>query len=117
MRRRILEAIEVVLEEELTEALGTGRYQRGEARRGSARASPERVRLIANDVRRIVEACGVALGTGRPVPMRLNLGRLTDHRGLARTLRATLAFEARNPHRGARGVLRQALRERETRIA
>ncbi len=33
-RRRILEAIEVVLEEELTEALGTGRYQRGEERRG-----------------------------------------------------------------------------------
>lgn len=34
MRRRILEAIEVVLEEELTEALGTGRYERGEGRRG-----------------------------------------------------------------------------------
>ncbi len=34
MRRRILEAIEFVLEEELTEALGTGRYERGEARRG-----------------------------------------------------------------------------------
>ena len=34
MRRRILEAIEVVLEEELTEVLGTGRYERGEARRG-----------------------------------------------------------------------------------
>jgi transposase-like protein len=34
MRRRILEAIELVLEEELTEALDTGRYERGEARRG-----------------------------------------------------------------------------------
>ena len=34
MRRRILEAIELVLEEELTEALGLGRYERGEARRG-----------------------------------------------------------------------------------
>ncbi len=34
MRRRILEAIEVVLEEELTEALGTGRYERGDGRRG-----------------------------------------------------------------------------------
>ncbi len=34
MRRRILEAIEVVLEEELTEALGRGRYERGDARRG-----------------------------------------------------------------------------------
>ena len=34
MRRRILEAIELVLEEELTDALGLGRYERGEARRG-----------------------------------------------------------------------------------
>ena len=34
MRRRILEAIEVVLEEELTDALGMGRYERGEERRG-----------------------------------------------------------------------------------
>ncbi len=34
MRRRILEAIEVVLEEELTAALGTGRYERDDARRG-----------------------------------------------------------------------------------
>ena len=33
MCRRILEAIEVVLEEELTEALGTGHYGRGEDRR------------------------------------------------------------------------------------
>ncbi len=34
MRRRILEAIELVLEEELTEALGTGRYERGDTRCG-----------------------------------------------------------------------------------
>jgi transposase-like protein len=34
MRRRILEAIELVLEEELTEALGTARYERGEVRCG-----------------------------------------------------------------------------------
>ncbi len=34
-----------------------------------------------------------------------------------RALRAVLAFEQRHPHRGARGVLRQALRERETRTA
>ncbi len=33
IRRRILEAIELVLEEELTEALGTGRYERGASRR------------------------------------------------------------------------------------
>ncbi len=31
---RILEAIELVLDEELTEALGLGRYERGDARRG-----------------------------------------------------------------------------------
>ncbi len=36
MRRRILEAIEVVLEEELTEALGTGRYERGRSAAGIA---------------------------------------------------------------------------------
>jgi hypothetical protein len=34
MRRGILEAIEGVLEEKLTEALGTGRHERGQARRG-----------------------------------------------------------------------------------
>jgi transposase-like protein len=44
MRRRILEAIEVVLEEELTEALGTGRYERGEDRRG-VRNGHERRRI------------------------------------------------------------------------
>jgi transposase-like protein len=34
LRRRVLEAVEQVLEEELTEALGTKRYERGEARCG-----------------------------------------------------------------------------------
>ncbi len=42
MRRRILEAIELVLEEELTEALGTGRYERGDARRGYRNGHPTR---------------------------------------------------------------------------
>ncbi len=34
LRRRVLEAVELVLEEELTEALGTARYERGAGRRG-----------------------------------------------------------------------------------
>ncbi len=34
LRRRVLEAVESVLEEELTQALGTGRYERSEERRG-----------------------------------------------------------------------------------
>jgi putative transposase len=34
LHRRVLEAIETVLEEELTEALGSGRYERSEQRRG-----------------------------------------------------------------------------------
>ena len=34
LRRRVLEAVEAVLEEELAEALGTGRYERSEERRG-----------------------------------------------------------------------------------
>jgi transposase-like protein len=34
LRRRVLEAVETVLEEELSRALGTGRYERSEERRG-----------------------------------------------------------------------------------
>jgi transposase-like protein len=34
LRRRVLEAVESVLEEELVQALGTGRYERSEERRG-----------------------------------------------------------------------------------
>lgn len=34
MRRRVLDAVQTVLEEELSEALGTSRYERSEARRG-----------------------------------------------------------------------------------
>ncbi len=34
LRRRVLEAVETVLEEELAQALGTGRYERSEERRG-----------------------------------------------------------------------------------
>jgi transposase-like protein len=34
LQRRVLEAVQMVLEEELTEVLGSGRYERSEARRG-----------------------------------------------------------------------------------
>jgi putative transposase len=34
LRRRVLEAVEAVLEEELAQALGTGRYERSEERCG-----------------------------------------------------------------------------------
>ena len=34
LHRKVLEAVEFVLEEELTEALGTARYERSEERRG-----------------------------------------------------------------------------------
>ena len=34
LRRRVLEAMEIVLEEELSEALGSTRYERIESRRG-----------------------------------------------------------------------------------
>ncbi len=34
LRRRVLEAVQTVLEEELSEALGTGWYERSEARQG-----------------------------------------------------------------------------------
>ncbi len=34
LRRRVLETVQIVLEEELSEALGTGRYERSEARQG-----------------------------------------------------------------------------------
>jgi hypothetical protein len=40
MRRWILEATELVLEEELTEALGTGRYERRWCTNRNAAASP-----------------------------------------------------------------------------
>ena len=42
MRQRILEAVELVLEEELTEALGSAPYERGAARRGYRNGAPRR---------------------------------------------------------------------------
>ncbi len=72
MRRRILEAIELVLEEELTEALGTGRYERGRARRGYRNG---------HQTRRIT----MAVGTQKlDVPR----GRIVDADGSSREFRS-----------------------------
>jgi len=42
LRRRVLEAMEIVLEEELSEALGATRYERSESRRGYRNGSEKR---------------------------------------------------------------------------
>jgi transposase-like protein len=72
MRRRILEAIEVVLEEELTESLGTGRYERGDARRGYRNG---------HQTRRITTAVGAQT---LDVPR----GRITEPDGSSREFRS-----------------------------
>ncbi len=72
MRRRILEAIEVVLEEELTEALGTGRYERGEARRGYRNG---------HQTRRITTAVGAQT-------LEVPRGRMVDADGSSREFRS-----------------------------
>ena len=48
LRRRVLEAVESVLEEELSEALGTGRYERSEERRGYRNVSDQRTHVSAS---------------------------------------------------------------------
>ncbi len=48
LRRRILEAIEVVLEEEVAQALGVGRHERGEQRQGYRNGAKERRVTTAN---------------------------------------------------------------------
>ena len=48
LRKRILEAIEIVLEEEVAEALGVGRHQRGEGRQGYRNGVIERRVTTAN---------------------------------------------------------------------
>ncbi len=72
MRRRILEAIELVLEEELTEALGTGRYERGEARRGYRNG---------HQTRRITTAVGAPT-------LEVPRGRIVDPDGSSREFRS-----------------------------
>ena len=66
-------------------------------------------------MRRITEACGVVLATGRPVTMRLNPSDMVSPVLVAQTLRAVIRFEQGYPHPGTRGVLRRALRDQERR--
>lgn len=48
LRTRVREAIEVVLEEELSEALGCGRYERGDGRSGYRNGAPRRTITTAH---------------------------------------------------------------------
>lgn len=68
MRRRVLEAVESVLEEELSEALGTGRYERSEERRGYRNG---------HETRRITTELG-------PQTLEVPRGRIVEDDGRAR---------------------------------
>ena len=72
MRRRILEAIELVLEEELTEALGMDRYERGDARCGYRNG---------HQTRRITTAVGAQT-------LEVPRGRIVDPDGTSREFRS-----------------------------
>ena len=74
MRRRILEAIELVLEEELTEALGTGRYERGDARCGYRNG---------HQARRLTTPLG-------PRDLRVPRGRIVEEEGASREFHSEL---------------------------
>ena len=74
LRRRVLEAIEVVLEEELTEALGTTRYERVATRRGYRHG---------HQSRRITTALG-------PQELQVPRGRVVDSDGSSREFRSEL---------------------------
>ena len=84
LRRRVLEAVEQVLEEELTEALGTGRYGRETSRRGYRNG---------HQMRRLTTAQGVQ-------ELQVPRGRLVDPEGSSREFRSEV-------------VLRYARRTRE----
>ena len=72
MRSRILEAIQVVLEEELAEALGTERYERTEERRGYRNG---------HQTRRITTAVG-------PRTLEVPRGRMIEEEGSSREFRS-----------------------------
>jgi transposase-like protein len=74
LRCRILEAIEVVLEEELTEALGTPRYARGSERRGYRNG---------HQTRRVTTAVGAR-------DLRVPRGRVADADGSTQEFRSEL---------------------------
>lgn len=66
LRRRILEAIEVVLQEEVAEALGVARHERGEQRRGYRNGATERQVTTATGMQTInVPRARVRSGDGR----------------------------------------------------
>jgi hypothetical protein len=88
---------------------------RGLGRRGMNESAVSGLRLLALDVRRITEACGKVLATGRPIKMRVR-ERHWSYCKVARDLRCALEYERRHPHRGTRQVLRQAL-QRADRLA
>ena len=69
------------------------------------------LRSIMLDVQQIASACGEAIATGHPVRVGMRSRDASDP-NRALLLRAVLRYEARCPHRGVRGVLRRALRER-----
>ncbi len=72
LRRRVLEAVELVLEEELTEALGTARYKRESDRRGYRNG---------HQSRRITTAFG-------PRDLQVPRGRFVDPDGSSREFRS-----------------------------
>lgn len=71
--------------------------------------------IIHSDLRRIVVACGKALGTGRAVPMILQYPNAikVEHRWHARQMRSVIKYEKRRPVRGTRKILQRALAEQE----
>ena len=68
LRRRVLEAVQMVLEEELSEALGSGRYERCEERRGYRNG---------HETRRITTELG-------PQTLQVPRGRIADDDGKTR---------------------------------
>jgi transposase-like protein len=72
LRRRVLEAVEAVLEEELAGALGTGRYERSEERRGYRHG---------HETRRITTELG-------PQTLAVPRGRIVEPDGSAREFRS-----------------------------
>jgi transposase-like protein len=74
LRRRVLEAIEIVLEEELTAALGSSRYERSSIRQGYRNGV---------EPRRITTAVGTQ-------PVRVPRGRIFDADGQSREFRSEI---------------------------
>lgn len=74
LKRRVAEAVELVLKEELAEALGTTRYERSAVRRGYRNGSEERLITTSQGTRRIEVPRGrVAKPGGKTVEFRSQL--------------------------------------------